>query len=176
MDEVIPYGSQTLYASDISALHEHITLYSDKTKDHEEETTVRVHGPNVTRDDILYRYIFLRNNKLHAATDWYMDQDDARAERDVMIRKNVGFTSVLPQTGGLALPKKETDGPLRPEWTYGQVMRAISDNLVVKDKPYVDLDATRGNVDEIVYWITAIGYHAEPNLLGNTIRITKVKD
>ncbi|MBD5585067.1 MAG: hypothetical protein HDQ88_08290 [Clostridia bacterium] len=178
MDEIIPYGHQTLYASDISALHEHITLYFNKTKDHEEETTAHVHGPNVTHDDILYRYIFIQNNKLLAATDWYRDRDDARAERDVMIRKNINFTSVLPQTGSLALQERTADGPLRPKWTYNQVMQAIANNIVARDKPFVDLDATGADIDidEIVDWVTGIGYRAEPYDDDDTIRITKKED
>lgn len=170
MIEPITYRPERVYATDMHAISEHVDLYLDDTKEHYDPATAYVHGPAITHDDLLYRYVFIRNDRLHAATNWYRKQDEAQEECNVMMRKATGFDSILPQTGTLTSPRNE---PLLPAWTYEQVMQAISEHIVVKNEPSVTLDVTNADMATIRDWIAEIGYCAQPNDTKHTIKITK---
>ena len=48
MDDIIPYGHQTLYAANDKCPHDHVELSLDEDDKYTEITTARIQGPNVT--------------------------------------------------------------------------------------------------------------------------------
>lgn len=62
------------------------------------------------------------------------------------------------------------------KWTYDEVRGAITDNLELQGKPFVNLDVFQSgedNIRDIIAWANTMGYDAEFNKTSACVMITK---
>ena len=62
------------------------------------------------------------------------------------------------------------------EWTYEEVRHAITHNLELQGKAFVNLDAfqtSEDNIRDIIAWAGVMGYNAEINKTSACVTITR---